>query len=56
MVVAPVVNLQFKQNKTIDVWKNMTISELADATKIPVGKLFVLINIKYVMITYILCN
>lgn len=39
IVVAPVTNLQFKQNKTIDVWKNMTISELADATGIPVGKL-----------------
>jgi hypothetical protein len=47
MVVAPAVNIQFKQNKTIDIWKNMTISELADATKIPVGKLFVLMNNNY---------
>uniref|UniRef100_A0A2S2Q7J1 Translation initiation factor IF-2 n=1 Tax=Sipha flava TaxID=143950 RepID=A0A2S2Q7J1_9HEMI len=44
MVVAPAVNIQFKQNKTIDIWKNMTISELADATKIPVDNVLEIIG------------
>lgn len=54
-VVAPVMKLQFKQNKTIDIWKNMTISELANATGIPVGKLYLLMYNNYVFLTYILC-
>lgn len=42
--IEPVIHLNFKQKKTIDVWKNMTVSELANATGIPVGKLYVLIK------------
>lgn len=37
IITAPVINLD-KKNKTIDVWRNMTVSELASVTRIPVGK------------------
>lgn len=42
--IEPVIDLNFKQKKAINVWKNITISELANATGIPVGKLYVLIK------------
>lgn len=48
-IIAPVVNLKSKQ-KTVDIWKNMTVSDLASATKISVGKLCISIT------NYILYN
>jgi len=34
-IIPPVIDLKPKQNKTIDIWKNMTVLELANATGIP---------------------
>lgn len=46
--IRPVTQLNVKKNQTIDIWKNMTVSELATATGIPVGKLCVkLFNLYY---------
>lgn len=45
--IQPEIDLKLKQKKTIDVWKNMTISELAIATGIPVGKINVLTEYIY---------
>lgn len=42
MTIRPVIDLKTKQNKTIDIWKYMTVSELANATGIPVGKFYTL--------------
>lgn len=56
MVIAPVIDLKSKQ-KTIDVWKNMTVSDLASATKISVGKLCISITnytLYNVVIIYVL--
>jgi len=42
IIEMPVINFKSKQNKTIDIWKNMTILDVANATAIPVGKLYFL--------------
>lgn len=44
MITTPVIDLKPKQKKTIDIWKNMTVSEVASATGIPVGKLYLLMK------------
>lgn len=48
IIIRPNIQLNVKKSQTIDIWKNMTVLELATATEIPVGKLCVkLFNIPY---------
>ncbi|XP_060841242.1 translation initiation factor IF-2, mitochondrial isoform X1 [Rhopalosiphum padi] len=44
-IIPPVIDLKPKQNKTIDVWKNMTVLELANATGIPVDNILKIIEL-----------
>ncbi|VVC33349.1 Translation protein, beta-barrel domain,Translation initiation factor IF- 2, domain [Cinara cedri] len=42
--IKPEIDLNLKKKKTIDVWKSMTVSELANATKIPVDNVIQIIE------------
>ncbi|XP_027844790.2 translation initiation factor IF-2, mitochondrial [Aphis gossypii] len=44
-IIPPVINLKPKQNKTIDIWKNMSVSELSNATGIPVDNVLKIIDL-----------
>lgn len=48
------IDLKPKENKTIDVWKNMTVSEVASATGIPVGKLLIHYYFKIIDLSHFL--